>query len=226
MKIKLVTFQSIEAFEFLKENGYLICEEKYINKAKVGHIYNWIINKMNSEVRNEMSSKYPIWCWVKYNNFICPPKRKGKKIEGFDVKITFLADEEDVFITDFRRYSFLLNNIYIPNNIKEKENFDQLLKEKNISKEDLLAYVRKDKCKKCRNDKEFIKICNLIEESFDKCITKDSNILQGCVWIIKKEQIQSIEILNDDNYMYGSINYIRKNGKRKNWIEEYYKMLK
>ena len=40
--MKLVTFQSIEALNFLRKNNYLICDEKYINKEKVGDTYNWV----------------------------------------------------------------------------------------------------------------------------------------------------------------------------------------
>ena len=54
----------------------------------------------------EGNAKYPIWCWVKCYNNICPPKHRGKPVEGFDVKISFTKSKEDVFITDFRRYSF------------------------------------------------------------------------------------------------------------------------
>ena len=34
--MKLVTFQSIKALEFVIKNKYLICNENMINKAKVG----------------------------------------------------------------------------------------------------------------------------------------------------------------------------------------------
>ncbi len=64
------------------------------------------------------------------------------------------------------------------------------------------------------------------KDSFDKCITLDSDILQGCVWRLSLSDVEKIEILNDNNYRYGSLNYIRSNGKTKNWREDYYKMLK
>ena len=48
------------------------------------------IEKMNKLVENEFNSSYPLWCWVKCYNNIAPPKRKGEKVEGFDVKIDFL----------------------------------------------------------------------------------------------------------------------------------------
>lgn len=108
----------------------------------------------------------------------------------------------------------------------DKEKFDRLLKEKNITLEELKAYVRPDKYETHREDKEFLNICKKIRDSFDKCITLDSDILQGCVWRISLSDVEKIEVLNDDNYRYGSLNYVRSNGKTKNWREDYYKMLK
>ena len=224
--MKLVTFQSIDALKSLVNKGYLECDEKYINFDKVGYPYRWILEKMNLSMENKYNTKYPIWAWVKCYNSIYPAKHKGKKVDGFDVKITFHKNKKDVFITDFRRYSFLLNNIYIPSSLEDKEKFDLSLKNKNITYEELKAFVRYDKYKKHRSDKEFLNICDKIRNSFDKCITEDSDLLQGCVWRIDLSEVEKIEILKDDGYVYGSLNYIRSNGKRIDWIKDFYKRLK
>ena len=224
--MKLVTFQKNEAVNDLFEKGYLECNKNKINLEKAGLTYKWVINKMNERIPNTNNVDYPLWCWVKCYNGICPPKKKGKRVEGFDVKITFNKKEKDVFITDFRKYSFLLNNTYIPNSLKEKEKFKKLLEKYNITEEELKAYVRPDKYKSHRTDKEFIDVCNKIKKTFDRCITKNSDVLQGCVWRINLDEVEKIEILKDDGYVYGSLNYIRSNGKRIDWQKDYYKLLK
>lgn len=223
--MKLVTFQSYEALKYLINNGYLECDEKHINVEKVGKTYLWILDKMKKQF-NKNTIKYPIWCWVKCYNGVCPPKHKGKKVDGFDVKITFNKNEKDVFITDFRRYSFLLNNMYIPFNIEDKEKFDKILRDNNITLEELEAFVRPDKYKEYRNDEKYLEICDKIKGSFDRCITHDSDILQGCVERINIHEIESIEILPDDGYRYGSLNYVRSNGKTMNWRQDFYTKLK
>ena len=224
--MKLVTFQTIEAVNDLFKKGYLECNKNKINLEKAGPTYKWILNRMNERRPNPNNVDYPLWCWVKCYNGICPPKKKGKIVEGFDVKITFNKNEKDVFITDFRRYSFLLNNTYIPNSLKEKEKFKKLLEKYNITEEELKAYVRPDKYKSQRTDKEYIDVCNKIKKTFDRCITKNSDVLQGCVWRINLYEVEKIEILKDDGYVYGSLNYIRSNGKRIDWQKDYYKLLK
>ena len=133
--MKVITFQSKEALKYLEKNGYLRCEDKYIDKDKMSQTYNWVIQNMNERVKNKSNATYPIWCWVKCNRSICPPKHKGKSVEGFDVKITFNVKDEEVFITDFRRYSFLLSNTYIPETKTEKEEFEKELNSKNITQE-------------------------------------------------------------------------------------------
>lgn len=223
--MKLVTFQSLDATKDLFNKGYLECDKSKINIKKVGHTYQWIIEKMNKSVKNDFNTSHPIWCWVKCYNSVAPAKRKGEKAQGFDVKITFNKDEKDVFITDFRRYSFLLNNMYIPDNIKDKIDFEKRLAKLNITKEELKAYVRQDKYNAHRTDDGFLGVCSEIRKSFDKCITKDSDVLQGCVWRINLDEIESIEILQNDGYRYGALNYIRSNGKRIDWIEDFYKKL-
>lgn len=223
--MRLVTFQSKEALKNLINKGYLECNPSFIDYNKVGIIYDYIVDEMNNTIDNKYKTKYPLWCWVKCYNGIAPPKRRGKKVEGFDVKITFNKDKKDVFITDFRRYSFLLNNKYIPINKKDKIDFDNKLKKYNITDEDLLAYVRRDKYKTYRKDKDYLDIIKEINNSFDRCISEDSDILQGCIYRINLEDIEKIEILKDDNYVYGSLNYIRSNNKRFDWIEDFYKKL-
>ncbi len=224
--MKLITFQSLEALKDLINRGYLECREEYINLSKAGVTYSWVLEKMNGSIQNDTGTKYPIWCWVKCYNNICPPRHKGEPVEGFDVKITFTKPEEDVFITDFRRYSFLLHNTYIPNSAEDRESFDKKLQKAGITETDLTAYVRPDKYKEHRTDPEYLAICQEIRKSFDRCITTDSDILQGCVWRVNLDEVESIELLHDKGYRYGSLNYRRKDGKRPNWREEFYKTLK
>lgn len=223
--MKLVTFQSLAALKYLINHGELICDEKFIDKTKTAPTYNWLINKMNEQVPNHTTATYPLWCWVKCYNSICPPKHRGPKVEGFDVKITFHKPENDVFITDFRRFSFVLNNIFIPNNQQEKEEFFEKINQLNITLEDLKMFTRPDKYKSHRNDDEYVNICQEIRSSFDRCITNNSDILQGCIWDIKLSEVESIEILKEDGYTYGSLNYKRSNGKRIDWQKDYYKLL-
>ncbi len=223
--MKLITFQSLVALKELIHTGTLECRKEYINLAKSGYAYSWVTEKMNGRIRNDSNAEYPLWCWVKCYHHICPPKRRGVPVKGFDVKITFAKPEDEVFITDFRRYSFVLNNTYIPDSFVDKEKFDEKLKRLHITQEELQAYVRPDLFCEHRTDQAYLEICREIRKSFDKCITTDSDILQGCVWKIGWHEVEKIELLHDESCRYGSLNDKRANGKRINWREDFYKRL-
>lgn len=94
--MKLATFQSMDALKVLINRGCLEADEKFIDTKKMGPTYDWVVRKMNEAVPNEDNVKYPLWCWVRCKNGICPPKRKGEPVKGFDVKITFHKPKEDV----------------------------------------------------------------------------------------------------------------------------------
>lgn len=68
-------------------------------------------------------------------------------------------------------------------------------------------------------------MCSIIRKSFDKCICEDSDVLQGCIWRISIDEVSQIEVLHDSDYRYGSFNYVRKNGKRFDWIKDFYDKL-
>lgn len=223
--MKLVSFQSMDALRQLIEKGYLEADETCIDLKKMGPTYEWVVEKKNESIPNEHDVKFPLWCWVKFKRGICPPKHRGEPVKGFDVKITFEKAREDVFITDFRRYSFLLNNTYIPDNKQDKERFDEELKRNGIAAEELMAVVRRDKDIPIRSDKVFLDMCGKIRNSFSKCISEESDVLQGCIWRINLEEVSEIEILHDSDYRYGSFNYLRKNGKRFDWIKDFYDRL-
>lgn len=223
--MKLVSFQSMEALKVLIDRGYLEVDDQYVDTKKYGRTYDWIIEKMNKVIPNEYDTKYPLWCWVKFKNGICPPKHKGAPAKGFDVKITFEKSKREVFITDYRRYSFLLNNIYIPDTKCDKEQFERELEKYGITTEELKAVVRNDKYRYQRTERQFMDICSKIRESFDKCITEESDVLQGCIWRINLSEVSKIEILNDSGYRFGTFNYVRKNGKSFDWINDFYNKL-
>lgn len=224
--MKLVSFQSMEALKELIGKGYLEADERYIDLNKRGSAYAWVTEKMNESVFNEHHAKFPLWCWVKFKRGICPPKHKGAPVKGFDVKITFEKAEKDVFITDFRRYSFLLNNVYIPDSKQDKDSFEKELEKYRITPAELKAAGRAGKHAPQRADKDFWEICQKIRNSFDKCIGGKSDVLQGCVWRIYLDEVSKIELLHDSGYTYGSFNYVRKNGKRFDWISDFYDSLK
>jgi len=49
--MKLVSFQSMNAFKQLVNKGYLETDERFVDVKKMGPTYNWLIDKMNENIR-------------------------------------------------------------------------------------------------------------------------------------------------------------------------------
>ena len=197
--MKLVTVQTLSAYNSLLKNGYLITDSKYINTDKYGVPYNFITSKMK-HIENPYNAEYPLWAWVKYGKINSPRKNKllgfFAKDEDFIVKITFKKRDVDVLVNDYIKYHFLLTNEYLPKDFKDQQKFNDLMKNKKVSKQDLLAYVRRDKFDKYRTDKNFEYINKKIQKSYDRIFCNLGQYRQGTVWCIEKEDIVNIEFIH------------------------------
>ncbi len=216
--MELITFQPESALKELVERRYLECNSQYVDTERYGRVYDWIVSHMRRQIEKPTGVQYPLWCWVKFKNSICPPRHRGQTISQSDsepkIRITFTKPPENVFITDYRRYSFLLNYRYIPESLNDQLQFEEKLGQHGLEKNaDWPSY---------RNCPE---ICREIEKSFERCITSESDVLQGCVWRIYLSEVREIKFLRDPEYQYGTFNYLRKNGRRFNWIRDFYKRL-
>jgi hypothetical protein len=220
--MKLVTFQTIKAYNELLKNGILINNHKYIDYEKAGKVYEWVVDEMLKKVPNK-NVKYPLWAWYKYGKIKSPPKHKTYGYfpgnENQIVKITFEKNDNEVFLTNFNLYSFLLNNRYIPSSKSDNENYLKLLKEYNITEEELKAFVRKDKYKVHRSDKNYLKIIKKNYESFKKILEPGNDRIQACIWNLKIEEVISIEYIDKKT----CIQVKPKN--RRSYIKEYLKSL-
>lgn len=212
--MKLTTFQTLKAYNDLMSKGYLIVDQNYVNTSKYGVPYNWIKEKMKN-ITNPYNAAYPLWSWYKYGKIDYP--RRNTLLPFFDedniiVKITFNKDQNDVLLTDFIKYCFMLTNEYLPCNKDDLNLFNKLMIDCNVTKEDLLKFVRRDKYKDYRNDNDFLKINTLVKQSYESILNVESNIIQATIWDIKKEDIIDIEFINKDacNKRKNNIDY-RKN---------------
>ena len=212
--MKLTTFQTLKAYNQLISKGYLVVDSNYVNTKKYGVPYNWIVEKMNN-INNPYNATYPLWSWYQYGGISHP--RKNTLLPFFDednviVKITFQKDDKDVLLTDFVKYCFMLTNEYLPSDKKDFDNFNKLMIDYKVSKEDLLQYIRRDKYNSYRNDDNFTYINSMINKSYDRILNIESNIIQATIWDIKKEDIINIEFIKKEecNKRKHTIDYRKK----------------
>lgn len=212
--MKLITIQTMSAYNNLLKNGYLVTDAQFINTDKYGVPYNYIINKMQ-HIKNPYKAQYPLWAWVKYGKISSPRKNKllgfFAKDEDVIVKITFTKPDNQVLITDYIKYHFLLTNEYLPLSIDDKKQFDVLMKSKNVTSQDLLAYVRRDKFAEYRKDKDFKDIISKIENSYNRIFENLGSYQQGTIWHLNKAEILKVEFIHKNNCTKkSSVDYRKK----------------
>lgn len=220
--MKLVTIQTFCAFQNLIHNGFLEADEQYIHLEKSGIVYQWVQEKMNQVLPNSSKYSYPLWAWVQYGQISSPPKHKllGYFKEGEDliVRITFRKPERELLFTDFEKFSFVISNQYLPCSKQDYEWFQSFQKERQVSNEDLKAYVRRDRFKTCRTDADFLEVNQKVRESFDRALECASDQIQACFWRLSIEEIEKIELIRRDTC-------VPKNYKRIDLKKKYLKHL-
>ena len=218
--MKLVTFQTKEALTVLQKDGVLITDSSHIDLKKYGVPYEWMVYEMKKrKILPQEGEKYPLWAWAKCGSSIGPQKKKNiNHVMQNLVKIVFDKPDNEVFLSDYMAYSFILNGQIVPKNKKEYSNFLKRMEDQGVSLEDLKQSVRHQKIKPS------IPIHG-IQKTWKRIFDLKSYVLQACVWNIKMSEVIAIDTLNDKRYIYGTMNAKRLNGSRPDWKKEYLKFL-
>lgn len=224
--MKLITFQSLKALNELKEKGILKMPVKagdLIDLKKYDIPYSFMIQKMKQKIPSASDEKYPLWAWEKCGGFIAPKKRKNvlhKKQEP-KVKITFFKPDGEVFCSDYMAYSFILSGHIVPRTKKEYTLFLKEMKNLGITLDELKGFVRKEKTR-AKVKQLFPEIQNTWKRIFDL----KSNVHQACIWNIKWEEVEKVELCNNSQYLYNSMNPLRADGTRPDWKKKYLEFIR
>ncbi|MCM3273989.1 DUF3841 domain-containing protein [Paenibacillus elgii] len=106
------TRQKKEAWEYAKEIGYLEGNQKYIPSSHI-EAYKWMMEQMEKKIP-KYNGEYPIWL------FLSKPQTQ----ERF-VILEIELDEDDVLLSDFYGFQFIINNCSLIN--ENDEEYDEYL---------------------------------------------------------------------------------------------------
>ena len=191
-KIRLFSFQPIEAVEIIENTGCFQCNielSSFYEEEDNGLLpefevaYQFIIDKMNSlGIEKPDNVDYPIWAWYKqYDKNSKPDLRKmmNNEYDSSYVIIELLIDKDSVVLSDFSDYHFILNNGMV------------------LTNEEWLAYEKKHE--NDYPDYEWLTFFTESEkkDSWHKIFNiEDIDFVQACFWEIKKEDIVKIHKIN------------------------------
>ena len=145
----LWTIQPIEVWEEMSRLGYYVCNPKkamYISDKEVSfkESYDWLISEMEKRIGKRPNGvTYPVWAWHtrdwKY-------KKPDLRQAGYDtpgtkcVCIEFEIPDNQVVLSDYDTWHFILNDWYFDNSKNEDEweskhkYYDSLSPEKKLEK--------------------------------------------------------------------------------------------
>lgn len=115
------SFQTLEAYESLKNNGYLKCPANHASgDFKVA--YNWLVGQMDKRLGVVIDEGYyPIWVWSTYRNL----NDKGNFAPNQEgVRLTLAIPNKLVLLSDFDAWHAVLNNHELMYTEDEWEKFE------------------------------------------------------------------------------------------------------
>lgn len=121
--MKFWSIQTKEAWNKALENDYLEGNKDFICDESFRVSYDWLKKQMDKRLSN-YKNEQPIWLWLKR-----PDMRESAHAEkGTEiVRLTLELAEEDVLLSDFERWHYILNNEYCVNNDLEDSLLEQHL---------------------------------------------------------------------------------------------------
>jgi hypothetical protein len=175
----LWTIQHYHAFEQFLKTGVLRANEDYIEDFWA---YDWMGKKMiESGIMPPKGVRYPIWAWYQWEGErkrrdmrLSAHAKRGEKI----VQLTIEVDDQDVLLSDFLLFHYVLNYWYLPEDENDDSEFEskyESLLNSSSSHERRLSNIQTDEMKQFRSK---------IESSWDR------------IFFIEKE---------DDGWLYGKI---------------------
>lgn len=169
----LWTIQSIIAYESLCEKGALIAGENHkIFEPSWDDAYKWLADQMKKRIGEPPEGvKYPIWAWYQWEG-----KRKRPDMRSFNkfsipgekiVLLTIDVPDEQVLLSDFNDWHFVLMESCIEDEISDKD-------------------YSKD---------EIVESWNKIFDYKNPVGCDDSSSIstQATMWLIKREWVQKAE---------------------------------
>lgn len=132
--MKLWTIQTYKKWIDFKKTGVLQANKNYIEKEFLP-AYQWMAGKMKLKLGYKPEDvDYPIWAWYQWKGV--DKKKPDLRYKGHlpkgqkGVLIEFEVNENEVLLSDFYLWHYVLNYWYIPENEKDDEKFEQELKSK------------------------------------------------------------------------------------------------
>jgi len=136
-EVTLWTVQLAGAWAKIQEDGVLRTDGRRVRR-EYRQAYEWLARQMEERLGCRPSEKaLPLWAWYQWNGATCtkPDLRSCGHVPKGErgVRIEFEISDRLVLLSDFELWHYALNYWYLPESLKDAEDFEAELSRRGLS---------------------------------------------------------------------------------------------
>jgi hypothetical protein len=116
--MRLWTILGQPAWEVLNERGSLVCDDETLGDQEFLPAYRWMMSQMQDRIGPPPpGAQLPLWAWQRYDGRrLKPIARRDWAPRGVKLwRVEFHVPDEQVLLSDFILWHFVLNGSFLPN---------------------------------------------------------------------------------------------------------------
>lgn len=195
--MRLWTIQGIEIYEQLQHDGVVYCTKpSWSDDESFMRAYRWMAEQMKHRIGEPPIKEidYPMWAWYQYNSAKSnkPPRSPLDVPEGISVYMEIEIPDKDILLSGFGNWHAVLNQCALSDWKKIEKKTDLLDKEagRRLEFDEYPLDIQKE------IEKSWEAIFDLNRRDKDVGRKhKRNRSIQATFWMLKSEQIISVEFL-------------------------------
>ncbi|MCX6843448.1 MAG: DUF3841 domain-containing protein [candidate division WOR-3 bacterium] len=195
-EVTLWTVQTAGAWSRLQKDGVLRADVRRVRREH-RRAYEWLARQMEERLGCRPSAKaLPLWAWFQCDGTTCrkPDLRSsGHLLKGESgVRIEFKVSDRLVLLSDFDLWHYVLNYWYLPESLKDAEDF-----EAELSRRGLSFYKTKplrDRAFHAKITESWSRIFDLDWADRRRCIAhpRARKSIQASLWELRWDQVRDV----------------------------------
>lgn len=190
------TMQPYEVYQQLLTQGFFYSDPAKSNNLKLDaafqRAYQWMTKQLAAKVERPSSLiTTPIWAWYRSHDYLHQrPDFRWVRDYPDEVCIEFAIPDEQVLLSDFENWHFVLDDFYLglATNEQEFEQENAWFNGLNVPQQQRVK------------EKSWQRIFDITPRTGDW--TKNGDSVQGCFWLLKREQIRRVWRLKQGTRAY------------------------
>lgn len=187
--MKLWTIQPKEIYDYTIRNGAFIAKAEEASMYQdFADAYDWYVRKMSEKISKPENIKLPIWAWCRWDGKEKKPDLRYARFKNTGdnheyALISLEVPDDEVLLSDFDNWHFVLNNSYLDESNNEEE-YDR-------TQEWLSSLTVSERAKRTVESWDGILNTELREDPTNW--RTNGFEVQATFWVLKKEYVKDVQ---------------------------------